>query len=111
VSIVAKFDFIWGLEAGTNFSFVKNTQNKIDNYDYDGTEWSVAPLINVILGVTYTISDHLVIGAEITPGFQFTYAKAKSTIGDNTVEQTTSAFNFGFNTNFASLSVAYRFGK
>lgn len=111
VPIVAKFDFIWGLEVGTNFNYGKTTQHRIYSNDYEATEWSVAPLINIILGATYTFSDHLVIGAEITPGFQYSYSKAKSTINDITVEQTTSAFNFGFNTNFANISVAYRFGK
>ena len=65
----------------------------------------------MVLGATYTISDHLVFGAEILPFIQYSFGKSTSIHSTTTTELTNSAFNFGFNNSSASLSIAYRFGK
>jgi hypothetical protein len=111
IPVVARFDFIWGLEAGCNFSFEKNKRNVPYSTNYEQTRWSLSPLVNVILGATYTIADQLVLGAEITPGIIYSYGKSKTETDSGNTEGTTSGIDFGFNTHFASLSVAYRFGK
>jgi len=112
VPVLARFNFIWGLEAGCNFSYQKQKRNtNTDDIVNENSGWGLSPLVNVILGVTYTIADHLVLGAEITPGIQYSYMESKTTTYNRTIEQTNSAFGFGFNNNSASLSVAYRFGK
>ena len=108
--IVAKLNFIWGLEAGCNFNYTK-MKNAQTYYTSDRTSWSVAPLIDVVLGVTYTFADHVVIGAEITPSVQYSFGKSKTTSTNQTVETTSSNVHFGFDNNSASLSLAYRFGK
>ncbi|MEI7663265.1 MAG: hypothetical protein WCK34_13740 [Bacteroidota bacterium] len=109
------FDFIWGFEAGCSYTNQKQKRNMSGLYnDYESNSWSIIPLADVILGVTYTISDHLVLGAEITPGVQYSFGKTKTTNYTgitSTTEQTNKNFNFGFNNNAASLSLAYRFGK
>ncbi len=111
IPVAARFDFIWGIEAGINMNYQKMKQHGIYYNDYETSSWSVAPLIDVVLGATYTISDHLVFGAEITPGIRYSFGKTKSTYPNNTIETTDSDFSFGFSNNSANLSVAYRFGK
>jgi hypothetical protein len=110
VPIYRKFDFIWGLEAGFNFNYQKQ-KNEIPHNDLEIIEWRLGPTLNVILGANYTISDHFVIGVEITPGIQYSFGKSKQTRYYQTTETTISNFGFLFNNNAASLSFAYRFGK
>lgn len=110
VRVVEHLDFIWGLEAGCDFAYNRQKNNSIVN-NYERFSYGVAPEVNLLLGVTYTIADHLVLGAEITPYLQYTFGKVKTTSGDLTLETTTSSVGFGFNSGSASLSVAYRFGK
>jgi hypothetical protein len=110
VPVVERLDFIWGLEAGCNFNYNKQKAKSKYN-DFEKTEWYLTPLINLVIGVTYTIADHLVIGAEITPGIQYSYGKLKNVTDIQTYENTTSSFGFGFSNNSAALSLAYRFGK
>jgi hypothetical protein len=54
---------------------------------------------------------NLGLGGEITPGIQYSLGKTKTTYASGSTKETKSSFNFGFNSNSASLSVAYRFGK
>jgi len=111
VPIVAKLDFIWGIDAGSNFQYQKMKNHQLYSTDYESSSWSVTPLVYFVLGATYTIADHLVFGAEIGPGVQYSYGKTKFTANGKNSEETLSNFNFGFNSNSASLSLAYRFGK
>jgi len=114
VPIVQRFDFIWGLEAGCNYSCQK-VSYATTYLTTSSSSWYIMPQINLVLGATYTVTDHLVIGAEIAPGFHYAYGKTKSTdanhTSDNPLEVTSSDFGGGFSSNSASLSVAYRFGK
>jgi len=110
VPVAAHFNFICGLEAGCNINFQKQKYESL-YMNYDRSEWSVSPLIDLVLGVTYTVAEHFVIGAEITPAIQYTFGKSKNTGGTQSVEQTHSDFRFAFSTTSASLSLAYRFGK
>ena len=110
VPIIKKFDFIWGLETGCSY-FYERQKIEMPYNDRDHTSWNITSMVNLILGATYTISDHFVFGAEITPGIHYTYGKSKNVYPESSVEQTNSSFGFGFSNNFASLSLAYRFGK
>ena len=111
VPVVARFDFIWGLEAGCNYNYQKQKLDQIYYTNNEIVDWSITPIVDLILGATYTISDHLVIGAEILPHIQYSYGKTKSTNYVKTTETTNSVFSLGFSNNSASLSIAYRFGK
>jgi hypothetical protein len=116
VPIVAKLNFIWGLEAGCNYNYGKM---KVESGYYfnkqESTSWSVTPLINLVLGITYSISDHIVIGAEILPMISYSYGKTHTTITNPSysreTEETSSTFSFGLTNSSASLTLAYRFGK
>ena len=110
VPIAARFDFIWGIEAGCNFNYNKQKAES-QNSNFERTAWQLTPLVDLIAGVQYTIADHLVIGAEITPGIQYSFGKVKSSPKTLADETTSSSFSFGFSNNSASLSLAYRFGK
>jgi hypothetical protein len=110
IPLVTRLDFIWGLEAGCNFNYQKQSQHSFSN-DYDEYIWSAGPMVDAVLGARYTFGDHLVIGAEITPDIHYSYGKGKRTSQNQTVETMNSSFGFGFSNNWASLSLAYRFGK
>ncbi|MFZ4562775.1 MAG: hypothetical protein ACOYNU_05290 [Bacteroidales bacterium] len=110
IPVIAKLDFIWGLEAGMSYFYQKQKQASIGN-DYETIDWRLSPSVDVVLGVNYTFSDHLVIGAEITPGIYYAYGKTKTTISSVTSDRTNSNFGFSFNNTSAALTLAYRFGK
>jgi opacity protein-like surface antigen len=110
IPVIAKLDFIWGLEAGVSYFYQKQKQASIGN-DYETKDWRLSPGLDVILGVNYTFSDHLVIGAEITPGIYYAYGKTKTTTNSVTSDRTNSNFGFSFNNTSAALTLAYRFGK
>jgi hypothetical protein len=113
IPIVTKLNFVWGVEAGINYTYQKQKRNDSYTYynDYETVDWRIMPVVNLILGVTYTIADHLVVGAEIGPGIQYSYGKSKTTNYTRTVEQTNTGFGFYFSTSSANLTLAYRFGK
>lgn len=106
VPVYKHLDFIWGLETGCDFGYQKE---KRDNFE--SVLWNITPLIALILGVNYTLGDHLVFGAEITPGIQYSYGITDITRNGQSTKLTTSAIGFVFTNNSASLSIAYRFGK
>jgi len=108
VQIVKQFHFIWGLEGGCNFNY-SHLKVEAPYSDHEITSWWVTPLVNLVLGVTYTVADHLVLGAEITPSVNYSYGKSKTTYPSYDTEMTNTGFNFGFTNNYASLSFAYRF--
>jgi len=110
IPVSAKLDFIWGLEAGVSYVYQKQKQASTGN-DYESKDWRLSPGVDVILGVNYTFSDHLVLGAEITPGIYYAYGKTKTTMNSVTSERTNSTFGFGFDNTSAALTLAYRFGK
>jgi len=110
IPVIAKLDFIWGLEAGVSYLYQKQKQESIGN-DYETKDWRLSPGVDVILGVNYTFSDHLVFGAEITPGIYYAYGKTKTTMYSVTSERTNSNFGFSFNNTSAALTLAYCFGK
>jgi hypothetical protein len=113
VQIIPKLDFIWGLEAGVNYTYQKQERDDPNYYlnYFEQKDWRITTMADLILGISYTISDHLVLGAEITPGIQYSYGITKTTSDTKTVEQTNTGFGFNFSNSPASLSVAYRFGK
>ena len=112
--VFAKLDFIWGIEAGCNYNYQQQKRNESHYsyyYNYEMVNWSVTPLVCVVLGVRYTILDHLVLGAEISPGIMYSFGKVKTTNSNSTVEETVSSVRFNLSNGTAGLTVAYRFGK
>lgn len=111
VLLAPDFRFKWGVEIGGDFQYSK------ENYqtyfpDSETVYWGVSPGAYLILGLSYTVKEHFVIGAEITPGIWDTYGKQTIKSNGEVKQQTTgNSIGFGFNTGSASLSVAYRFGK
>lgn len=116
VPVIEKLDFIWGLEAGCNYNYGKRKFESPDYYNNEESKsWTVTPLINLVLGITYSFSDHFVIGAEILPMVSYSYGKTYTTITNTSyskdTEETNSSFNFGLTNSPVSLTLAYRFGK
>ena len=112
VPVFARLNFIWGIEAGFNYTYQKQDQNLTGIYnDITRTSWTMAPMVDVVLGLTYTLSDHLVFGAELAPYVQYSFGKINSKTYSATTESTAKSFNFGFTNGAANLTLAYRFGK
>lgn len=109
VFLAKNLDFKWGIEAGCNYSY-SFTDHYYNYPDAEVRQWSVTPGIYAIVGISYTLADHFVFGMEVTPGIEYSYARENITqYGDTMIEVTGKAFNAGFSTTNASLSVAYRF--
>jgi hypothetical protein len=111
IPVINNLDFLWGLEVGCNYYFHKNDYNS--SYpDPEQSEWYVTPGVYLVLGASYTVKEHFVFGAEITPGIWSRFGKQTiKSNGETVYERTSNDFGFGFNNNSASLSIAYRFGK
>ena len=77
----------------------------------ESSAWKVTPSVNAVLGATYAITDHLLFGAEITPGIAYSYGKTKTTTNSQNLESTNTSYSFGFNSNSSKLTLAYSFGK
>lgn len=111
LQITKNLDFTWGLEAGCAYQYDHSNWGSITP-DSKTVSWRVSPGLYALLGVTYTLKEHLVFGVEITPGIWDSYGKQTVTYNGNTTEvRMTNSLGFGFSTNFASLTVSYRFGK
>jgi hypothetical protein len=110
IEIVQNFDFLWGIEAGCAFQY---SHSKSSNDYFDKVDsWSVQPGLYAILGVSYTLKEHLVFGAEISPGLWYgfssrTYSKNETVVQKRSIHE----FGFGFNNGSASISIAYKFRK
>ena len=111
IPVINNLDFLWGIEIGCSYFFDKN--NYSSSYPNSETsQWAVTPGIYLVLGASYTVKEHFVFGAEITPGIWDRYSRqiTKSN-GETKSERTMNSIGFGFTTSSASLSIAYRFGK
>ncbi|MCX6279803.1 MAG: hypothetical protein NT004_17170 [Bacteroidetes bacterium] len=111
IPLAKDFDFRWGLEVGSSYQYEK--YNYSSYYpDSETSYWSINPGVYLIIGVSYILKEHFVFGAEISPGVVYSYGKQKIISNGNMMKETTNnSFRFGLNSNSASLSVAYRFGK
>jgi len=110
IRLIQNFQFLWGIEGGCGFRYQK-TSTEYASHSASLSSWSIDPRISVLFGVCYSIKEHLVISAELAPSLDYLYGNQKQTTDNITHETTQSNFSFGFNSNSARLTVAYRFGK
>ena len=116
IPVYHSLNFISGVEAGDSYTYNKQKQDMPGFYnDYESVNWKMTPMIDLVVGLTYTISDHLVLGIETAPSVQYSFGKVKTTsYGTGTgveTEKKTNNFNFGFYSSPATLTLAYRFTK
>ncbi len=106
------------LRYGADISFsynhiISNSYN--DKLEYNGLSISTntyKPGINVVLGLNYTISDNLIFGVELLPGFAYSTGSTvrKDYNNYNVLERKTdkSGYSYGLNTSSALLTLAFR---
>ncbi len=116
IPVYHSFHFIWGLEAGGSYSYNKMKQDMSGTInDYESATWKITPMADLVLGLTYTLSDHLVLGVEIAPSLQYSFGKVKTTNNGSgspiETVKSTSSVSFGFYNNPTTLTLAYRFAK
>ncbi|MFZ1806482.1 MAG: hypothetical protein WAU36_04645 [Cyclobacteriaceae bacterium] len=68
---------------------------------------------NIVFGFNYLAGEHIVIGAEVLPGFNYSVGKSTqitdSVFGPQETESKNSGFSYGFSSNSALLSIVYKF--
>jgi len=85
--------------------------NPFYNYYLQKRE-TYTPGLNLVFGINYIINDKLVIGAELLPGFGYSFGTAthkQSETTDTETEQDISGYNLRISSSSALLSIAYRF--
>jgi hypothetical protein len=107
ITLVEHFDLLLGSDLGFSYNYTKVNSN-----GYKSTQWTVVPSLKFVFGAAYQVGQHIVLSAEITPGFYYDYGKNTFTNSTNPeVEGTINNFWFGFANNPATITLAYRFIK
>ncbi|NVK84893.1 MAG: outer membrane beta-barrel protein [Cytophagia bacterium] len=106
--ITEKLAFRHGLNLGLTFSHYSDPGEAPTESDMK--QQSFSPSLGYIIGINFTISPNIYLGAEIIPGIS--YSSTKTTFTDNTGgsnSYTDSGLNYGFSNGSALLSLVYRF--
>ena len=110
--IAKNLEYRYGFDFSFNYSHSKRTQPSYSQYSqYDTAESDFyTPGFNLVFGVNYIVSKHLVLGAELMPYLNYTFGESSTGDDDYDKEITDhSNFSYGFNSSSVLLSVAYRF--
>ena len=112
IVLVKDLNLVLGLDAGVSYEYSK--QSVESSYSYSPVErrsWGVTPRAIFVFGAVYTVKDFLVISAEVYPSLSYTYGKIAQKYPNQDTKETVSNFSFGFTSSYASITLAYRFGK
>jgi hypothetical protein len=115
--IAKNFEYRYGFDFSFSYKHSKIKRPSYSEYvshygDITSKSNIYTPGINLVLGVNYIISEHLVLGAEMMPYFKYTFGKRSEEMEeyyDGEIEIDHSNFRYGFNSSSILLSVAYRF--
>ncbi|MPQ46107.1 hypothetical protein GCQ56_03710 [Marinifilum sp. N1E240] len=101
-----KFKYGWDLFYG----YYKNKEKELSSNMYDSMDKlenkSKNYGVNLVLGINYPINDHIVLGAEVTPGISW-YEKEYELNGNKTSGR--DGYNFGLTNSDAKITLSYRF--
>ena len=106
--ITEKLDLRHGINLGFNFSHFSDPGETTGELDMKLQ--SFGPSLGYIIGINFTISPNIYLGAEIIPGIS--YSSTKTTFTDNVGSDNTykdHELNYGFSNGSALLSLVYRF--
>ncbi len=110
--ITDKLEFRYGADISFGYQKYENENNdkSVSNNDILSKEFTYRPGANFIIGFNYLISENIILGAEILPGFIYIIGTS-SELGSNNNETETdiSGFQYGLSNTSALLLLAYRF--
>lgn len=104
-------EFRYGMDLSFGYSYNVTDYNDLSvaNEDMHRTRQQYSPGINLVLGLNYCITENIVLGAEITPYFNWTMYKyssdPESEYDSNTYYSST---NYGMSNTSVQLSLIYR---
>lgn len=111
--LMDELEFRYGVDIGFNYSFNKS------EFEYSNGEINLSETktytqnLNVILGINYKISDTIICGIELSPGFNYRTGTRidQNTLSNNNLPVESDISGYGFNlSNGSSLfSMIYRF--
>lgn len=113
-----KFQIRYGADILFGVSHMDYNSDPGNNLGYTFTrkdkETQYRPGLNIVFGFNYLITDALLIGAELDPGFTYYFGTSKqSTIYTdgtiNELETDVSGFSYGLSNYSALISISYRF--
>jgi len=81
----------------------------IDNFDQIIEHTTYRPGLNLVLGLNYMLSENILIGAELLPGFTYMMRESIEKNNGEVIKRDVSGFNFGLSNKSVLLSLAYRF--
>ena len=112
--IVENLELRYGADASFGYSQSSSeTQDQSHlNSDRSYESFAYQSGINLVIGFNYLINEHLMIGAELLPGFNYSTGERVYNSGDSSIEKEITEFtdySFGLSSNSAWLSLAFRF--
>jgi hypothetical protein len=105
------FQFIYG--ADLSFGYTRDNQNTdripAEANDIEEISNTYKPGVNLVFGMNYTISNKLVLSAELLPGVNYNITDSQQTVG-NEINNTNSS-NLSYNITLSNIrfSLSYRF--
>jgi len=85
----------------------------IDNHDRLNERTNYQTGLNLVFGFNYALSDNIIIGAELLPGFSYSTGestdKSYYTNSGEEIKSEISGFNYGLSNTSALISLVYRF--
>lgn len=100
--LATNFQFKYGWDL--SYRYAKNEAESNQNNKLEAKHRDYG--IDLVLGVNYPVSKHIILGAEVTPGFNWGKSEQKQN-GQKTRE--TTNYGFGFSNNNARITLSYRF--
>jgi opacity protein-like surface antigen len=100
--LVKNLQFYLGGDLGISY-----TSNKSEQMTVTNQIWQVSPSLFVVTGIRYSIGEHFIVSAELSPAFSYIYGVEKRT-GESESKTTTDTFKFGLTNGSAGLTLAYR---
>lgn len=112
--LAENMDFIYGIDLKYAYSYIHGDRQSEDypELDLESVDKTHIPGMNLVLGFNYIIKGHMVIGAELLPGFSYSMSKMEEVYENETErnsESETSQIYVGISSSSAMLTLAYRF--
>jgi len=106
--LTSNFQFKYGWDLFYRYS--KNKEKGLSSNIYDDVNKIEQKYkrygVDLVIGINYPINDHIVLGAEVTP--EFNWNKTEQEVNGETTRET-KGHGWGFSNNNARITLSYRF--
>lgn len=107
--IAKNLEFRSGFDISFAYNSYETSNGPIILNNFYRKRHTYTPGVNGVIGVNYVINDKLVIGAEVLPSATYSFGEVERLENGVIYTGDVKDWNFGFSSNSARLSVAYRF--